>query len=105
MANHQRSALTPFVISNLKYIPILKWDFACGHLPGKAHNVGRDFFGICAASSPDPACDDYVIAGLRQLKAVSVWVAFTYTSADSYPDCFLHRLVLSGLNVSLPLVH
>jgi len=66
MANHQRSTLTPFVIANLKYFPILGWDFAGGHLPGKAHDVGRNFFGICVASSLDPDCDDYVIERLRR---------------------------------------
>ncbi len=104
MTKQQRPALTPFIISNLKYFPTRTWDFASGHLPGKAHNVARDFFGICAASSPDPVCDEYVIERLRELQIGSARVDFTYGGFDTYPERFLNRLLASGFRICLHLV-
>ncbi|MEM9621413.1 MAG: lipopolysaccharide kinase InaA family protein [Pseudomonadota bacterium] len=83
------------------------------HIPGWARlsfqasgdvAVPEDFFGINVASAPDPQCDDYVIAQLRDLGMQQVRLAWDDEAANNYTGRFLERLLSEGFAVMVLLV-
>jgi len=88
----------------LRYAARGSWLFASSRLRPLDRSVPNDFFGICVASSPDPACDDYVIARLHELGIRHVRLDFTYSDRDGYTQRFLDRLIDDGARVCLHLV-
>jgi len=91
------------VADNLRY-----WTSGCRQrcrsAPESQCSVPPDFFGICVASAPDPACDSYVIARLKELGVSCVRLDFSYDSFDSYGERFLKHLLAASLRVCLHLV-
>lgn len=74
------------------------------HFPRRSGSVPVDFFGVCVASSEDPACDDYVIARLRELGLRCVRVDYGYASPGGFVERFAQRLLTEGFQVALHLV-
>lgn len=70
--------------------------------PGSA--LPSDFFGICVATSEDPACDDYVLACLAELGLRAVRVDFSYESEGAFTERLIARLVDADIKVCLHLV-
>ncbi len=75
-----------------------------GHLPPSNHHIPDDFFGVCVASSPDPAMDEYVIAQLKTLGIKQVRLDFTYGDLENFNARFLSVLADASFNVTLHLV-
>ena len=75
-----------------------------GHLPPGNHTIPADFFGVCVASSADPAVDDYVISQLNQLGTKQVRMDFSYGDLTSFNARFLCALIAHQFEVSLHLV-
>lgn len=75
-----------------------------GHLPPGNHTIPADFFGVCVASSADPAVDDYVISQLYQLGTKQVRLDFSYGDLTSFNARFLSALIAHKFEVSLHLV-
>lgn len=59
---------------------------------------------MCAASSEDPACDDYIVARLRDLGVRCVRVDYSCDSAEGFRERFVRRLAQEGFQVALHLV-
>lgn len=74
------------------------------HQPRLPVSLPADFFGVCVASSEDPACDDYVVARLRELGLSCVRVDYGYDSPGGFVERFVGRLVDEGFRVALHLV-
>ena len=75
-----------------------------GHLPPDNHIIPADFFGVCVASSADPAVDDYVISQLNQLGTKQVRLDFSYGDLTSFNARFLSALIAHKFEVSMHLV-
>ncbi len=75
-----------------------------GHRPRAAHPVPDDFIGICVASQPDRAADDYVLRCLRDLNIRHVRLDYTYSSEDSHAARLLNRLMDESYRVLLHLI-
>jgi hypothetical protein len=76
---------------------------AWGHEPVRPAPVAPDFFGVCVASSEDPACDDYVVERLRELGLRNARVDYGYDSPGGFVDRFARRLLREGFQVGLHL--
>jgi len=63
------------------------------HSPPSKAKVAREFFGLNVASSPDPACDDFVVDRLRALGITQVRIDLTYTCFGSFVERFTRRLL------------
>ena len=74
------------------------------HEPKAPFPIPQDFFGVCVASSEDAACDDYIVARLRELGLACVRVDWGYDSPGSHVERFVQRLVREGFKVALHLV-
>ena len=74
------------------------------HLPPSNHMIPADFIGVCVASAPDPATDDYVISQLNLLGIKQVRLDFSYGDLNSFIARFLRALIAQQFSVSLHLV-
>src|SRR5512146_2176199 len=74
------------------------------HQPRGPVSLPPDFFGVCVASSEDPACDDYVVARLRELGLRCVRVDYGYDSPGGFVERFVGRLLAEGFQLALHLV-
>jgi hypothetical protein len=74
------------------------------HEPRPPVAVAPDGFGGCVASAEDPACDDYVVARLKELKIRCVRVDYGTGSPGSFVERFVERLLREGFQVALHLV-
>ncbi|MDP2990842.1 MAG: lipopolysaccharide kinase InaA family protein, partial [Kiritimatiellota bacterium] len=88
----------------LAYFGGNRWRRATSPLPRKGCQVPADFFGLCVANAPDPACDDYVIARLNELGIRHARLDFTYGDRDAFTERFLDRLLTDQFRVCLHLV-
>ncbi|MBU1857100.1 MAG: lipopolysaccharide kinase InaA family protein [Verrucomicrobia bacterium] len=88
----------------LAYFGRSRWRRSTSPLPRKAAQVPTDFFGLCVANAPDPACDDYVIARLNELGIRHARLDFTYGDRDAFTERFLARLLTDRFRVCLHLV-
>lgn len=93
-----------FLGHNLRFLLTGRWRMPRRHEPPGPADIPPDFFGICVASSPDPACDDYVIARLKALNLRHVRLDYTYSSPGSFAERFFERLLTDGFRVCLHLV-
>lgn len=103
---HQRQhigLLGRALADNFRYWAGGRWR-RCRPAPTGSCRVAPDFFGICVASAPDPAFDDYIIARLRELGISHVRLDFTYDSRGSFGERFLKRLMDASFGVCLHLV-
>jgi hypothetical protein len=74
------------------------------HEPRPPVSILPEGFGVCVASSEDPACDDYIVARLRELGVRCVRVDYGYDSPGGFGERFVRRLVQEGFQVALHLV-
>ncbi|MBC8453499.1 hypothetical protein H8D64_00420 [PVC group bacterium] len=72
--------------------------------PENHSSIQNDFFGICVASSEDPACNDYVLKRLEELNLRCVRLDFSSESEGTYIERFLERLIDGGFRVCLHLM-
>jgi hypothetical protein len=94
MNKKQASMLTwPLILKGLAYILSGKLYVKRGHLPTTEHSIPADFVGICVASAPDAAMDDYVIAQLRLLGINQTRLDFSYGDLESFNARFFQRLI------------
>ncbi|MBN2507639.1 MAG: hypothetical protein JXQ71_13185 [Verrucomicrobia bacterium] len=63
-----------------------------------------ELFGVCVASSEDPACDDYVVARLGELQVRCVRMDYGTGSDGTFAERFAVRLLEAGFRVGLHLV-
>ncbi len=71
------------------------------HLPAGPRDVPADFFGIAVASSPDPACDDYLVARLGELGVRCVRLDLPSDGSAPHALRLLGRLSAAGFRVML----
>lgn len=101
----QTSMLTwPIIRKGLAYVLSGRLRIKDGHLPPSGHMIPADFIGICVASAPDAAMDDYVISQLRQLGINQVRLDFSYGDLESFNARFLQRLIDEKFQITLHLV-
>jgi hypothetical protein len=101
----QPSMLTGQVIRDgLSYILRGGLHVKNAHLPSSNHIVPTEFIGICVASAPDPATDDYVISQLDTLGIKQVRLDFSYSDLNGFNARFLRALIANNFSVSLHLV-
>ncbi len=101
----QTSMLTwPIIRKGLAYILSGRLRIRDGHLPPCEHKVPADFIGICVASAPDAAMDDYVISQLRQLGINQVRLDFSHGDLENFNARFLQRLIDEKFQITLHLV-
>ncbi len=98
------AALALLVRANLAFFFSGKTRGTCHHEPRPPVALGVDWFGVCVASSEDPACDDYVVARLKDLRLRCVRVDYGTQSPGSYVERFVQRLLREGFQVALHLV-
>ena len=96
--------LAPLVRANLSFFLSRKARGPSSHLPRPPVSLPEDFFGVCVASSADPACDDYVVARLKALGLRCVRVDYGSDAAGTFAERFVSRLVQEGFQVALHLV-
>ena len=72
--------------------------------PKQPVSLPEDFFGVCVATSEDPACDDYILARLRELGVKCVRLDYGYDSPGGFADRLVGRLSSEGYRVALHLV-
>lgn len=94
----------PILRKGLAYILSGRLYVKNGHLPSAEHKVPEDFIGICVASAPDAAMDDYVISQLRTLDINQVRLDFSYGDIESFNGRFLQRLIDENFEITLHLV-
>ena len=80
-----------------------RWRFAARPVPAMEFHVPALFFGVCAASSMDPACDDFIVARLKELGIRCVRIDVTTVRA-SFRERFLKRLIEEQFRICLHLV-
>ena len=101
----QPSMLTKQVILNgLSYILRGGLHIKNAHLPPSNHMIPPDFIGVCVASAPDPATDDYIISQVNTLGIKQVRLDFSYGDLNSFNARFLRALIANNFSVSLHLV-
>lgn len=98
------SVLALAVRANLAFFLSRKTRGAQSHQPHPPVSLPADFFGVCVASSEDPACDDFVVARLKDLGIRCVRVDYGYDSRGGFVERFAKRLVQEGFQVALHLV-
>jgi hypothetical protein len=74
------------------------------HEPKSPVSIPAEGFGVCVASSEDSACDDYVVARLRDSNVRCVRVDYGYDSPGGFGERFVRRLVQEGFQVAIHLV-
>ena len=75
-----------------------------GHLPVSNHKIPANFIGVCVASAPYPATDDYVISQLKALGIKQVRLDFSYGDLTSFNARFLRALIAQKFSIDLHLV-
>jgi hypothetical protein len=101
----QSSMLTwPIIRSGLAYILSGKLYIKNGHLPPPAHDIPKDFIGVCVTSAADPDMDDYVIEQLRTLGIHQVRLDFSYPDLEGFNARFLQRLITENFQITLHLL-
>jgi hypothetical protein len=101
----QPSMLTKQVIfDGLSYILRGGLHVKNAHLPPSNHIIPADFIGVCVASAPDSATDDYIILQLRALGIKQVRLDFSYGDLNGFNARFLRALIANNFSVSLHLV-
>jgi hypothetical protein len=80
------------------------WVRASRCLSPAAAAVPPDFLGLCVATQEDPACDEYVLAHVKELGIRHVRLDFTYGDEGSWMERLLLRLEAEGYGVCLHLV-
>ncbi len=101
----QPSMLTGQVIRDgLSYILSGGLHVKDGHLPVSNHKIPADFIGVCVASAPDPATDDYVISQLKALGIKQVRLDFSYGDLSGFNARFLRALIAQKFSINLHLV-
>ncbi len=93
-----------FAVSNFRFLLSGGFRLPSGHQLKSNHKILSEFFGICVASSPDPACDDFNVNCLRELGIEHVRLDYTYSAPTDYTERFLTRLLQDGFHVCLHLV-
>ena len=110
MSSKQASMLTGQVIRDgLSYFLRGGMRIKNSHLPQQNHHVPDNFFGVCVASSPDPAMDAYVIAQVKALGIKQVRLDFSYgdigtSKLNNFNARFLRALISRNLQVTLHIV-
>jgi Lipopolysaccharide kinase (Kdo/WaaP) family len=105
MSAKQPSMLTGQVIRDgLSYVLRGGLRIKNGHLPPVGHSIPNDFFGVCVASSADPAMDAYVISRLNLLTIKQVRLDFTYGDLNSFNSRFLYTLIAADFAITLHIV-
>lgn len=92
------------VRANLRFIFARDARAPVSHLPRPPVRLPAEFFGVCVASSEDPACDDYVVARLKDLGIRCVRVDYGSGAAGTFAERFVERLAQEGFQVGLHLV-
>lgn len=101
----QPSMLTKQVIlDGLSYIFRGGLHIKNAYLPPSNHIIPADFIGVCVASAPDPATDDYIISQLRALGIKQVRLDFIYGDLNGFNARFLRALIANNFSFSLHLV-
>ena len=59
------------------------------HLPPTNHMIPPDFIGVCVASAPDPATDEYILSQLNALGIKQLRLDFSYGDLNSFNARFL----------------
>lgn len=105
MSAHQTSMLTKQVIRD-GLIYILKGGLRIknGHLPTSQHIIPSNFIGVCVASNPNPAVDDYIVQQLRTLGVKRVRLDFSYGDLENHTARFLRRLIAEKFDITLHLL-
>lgn len=89
--------------SLLKYGFSGRWLAAGADKPAGEFQISKDFFGLCVASSENPAGDDFIIARLKELGLRHVRLDFTSGSRATFQERFLRRLINEEFRVCLHL--
>ncbi len=74
------------------------------HSPPRGHIVPDSFVGICVATSPDPACGEYIVRQLREIGVTHVRLDYSYGSEARQTARFLDLLLNNSFAVLLHLV-
>jgi hypothetical protein len=90
--------------ANLAFFLNRKTRGSWSHLSRPPVSLPADCFGVCVASSEEAACDDYVVARLKDLGLRCVRVDYAYDSPGGFVERFVKRLVQEGFQVALHLV-
>ncbi|MCU0782817.1 MAG: lipopolysaccharide kinase InaA family protein [Verrucomicrobia bacterium] len=98
------SALGLLIRANLAFFLSPKTRGPRSHEPHPPVSIPPEGFGVCVASSEDPACDDYIIERLRELGVRCVRVDYSYDSPGGFGERFVRRLVQEGFQAALHLV-
>jgi hypothetical protein len=93
-----------FLWANLRFPWLRMLGSRGGHRLQSARNVPDGFFGICVATTADPAGDDYIVQALRELRIRHVRLDYTYASEHGPTERFLERLLDEDFRVLLHLV-
>lgn len=101
-----KTGYSPFLLpcANLAFFLSPKAWGNWSHEPRPPVTLPAEGFGVCVASSDDPACDDFVLARLREARVRCVRVDFSPDSFGGFRERFVHRLLQEGLQVALHLV-
>ncbi|MBM4142834.1 MAG: hypothetical protein FJ225_04460 [Lentisphaerae bacterium] len=78
-----------------------RWAAASPELRPLDTPLPADFFGICAAGSPEPGVDEYVLARLKELGVRHVRVDVTRDASGGFARNFPERLLSDGFRVCL----
>ncbi|MDD5483168.1 MAG: hypothetical protein PHP98_05905 [Kiritimatiellae bacterium] len=81
-----------------------RWRAIGGDKPPGEHLVGDDFFGVGVAGGEDSACDDIIVARLRELGLRRVRVDFAAASRSTFQERLLRRLIDEKFKICLHLV-
>lgn len=98
------STLGLLVRANLAFFFSRKARGDCHHEPRPPAAIASDGFGVCVASAEDPACDDYVVARLKDLQVRCVRLDYSTESPGGFLERFVGRLLREGFQVALHLV-
>lgn len=89
--------------SLLRYAISGRWLTAGADEPAGEFQIPQDFFGLCVATSEDPACDDFIIERLKELGVRQVRLDFRSDSRTTFQERFLRRLIDEKFRVCLHL--
>jgi len=95
---------TTFLNQNFRFLVTGGFHQRAAHLPKAGHRTPEDFAGVCVASSPDPACDSYILGRLEEVGLRHVRLDYSDSGARCHTDRFLGRLLEERVHVLLHLV-
>lgn len=90
-----------FLKANLQYLARDGFRLPGGHRPPDGHDVPEDVAGLCVATAPDPACDDYVLRYLREVGIRHVRVDYTFGCDGRHTARLVNALLEEGIRVLL----